>query len=300
MSLQLTNSKVQEFEKEVKQSYQQENEILVNAASAAGALVKRNLVGESTSFPRMTKAFMVDKGASQTNIAPANVKHFRIPLLLQNKVLLEYTDIFDQAEVNYDEQAELAKLFGKALARDKDQSVIEALEAGSYSATPVGEQGLGIDIGGTTAMSVDKLKKAAAYFNKLGVPQSDRVLALDAESHEQLMNDDEFINGDYNAIKALNNGGMVDTYVGFKIILLPDCSDDDGVKQNGLPKTGDIRKIYAFHGASIGIAYGDVLDDITIAWENEKASYSCLAKLRRGSVIRDNQGVIEIENDVSL
>lgn len=302
MSINLTNSKVQEFESEVKQAYQQTAEILTNAVSAAGARVRRNVVGETVSFPRMNRAFMKPRGAFQSEITPENVEHYRIVLNLDNRVMLEYTDVFAQAEVNFDEMQEIAKLFAKALARDKDQAVIDALVAGTYVAAPtLNTEGLLINDGGTpAAMTVDKLKKAAAYMNGLGVPQEGRVLVIDAQSHEQLMNDDEFINSDYNAIRALNNGGMVNEYVGFRIVLMPDAYDSDGVKQIGLPLDGNIRKCYALHGESLAIAYGDVLDQLHIEWENKRASHSILAKLRRGSKIIDNQGVVEIQNDISL
>lgn len=253
----------------------------------------------------MQKLAMKDRGAYQSEITPAGSNYDRIEIGLANKVVLEFTDIFNQEEVDFDEQQMLIKEFAYALARDKDQAVIDALDAVTYVDAPVGDdQGKLID-GNTndgsapTAMSVGKLKSAAAYLNKLGVPRAGRILLLDADSHEQLMNDNEFINGDFAALKSLSNGGFVDEYVGFKIVLVPDTYDSLGNKTNGLDETGTIRTCYAFHGSTVGLAYGSIVDNIKIDWENKFAMHSVLAMLRRGSKILRPQGTVQLLNDIA-
>lgn len=302
MSDTLTNNQIKVFTKEVKHAEQTEQPVVLEGLKKAGCRkIRMNVVGKLIQFPKMGKAFLQDRGAHASDITPANVEHSNVDLVLKDKAALEYTDIFAQAEVNYDNMVEVAYVFASAIAREKNQVIIDALEAGTYNTTRTAKQGLLIDDNGTPdVMTVDKMKKASAYLNGIGANSNGRVLFLDSNSHEQLMNDPEFISNDFNNLRVLNNAGKMDEFVGFKIVLVSDDYDENGNFKHGLPLNNNIRKCYALQVNSMGYAEGSLKEDnIKIQWHNEKSSHSILATLKLGAIIVDNEPVVEIQNDIT-
>jgi hypothetical protein len=68
---------------------------------------------------------LANQKASQADVTPMDISHARQTATLQNWNAPEYTDIFDQAEVNFDE--ELAQTIAKAIGRREDQLIIDTL-----------------------------------------------------------------------------------------------------------------------------------------------------------------------------
>jgi hypothetical protein len=99
-----------EFDSEVKQAYQGMSN-LRNTVT-----LRANVTGGTYRFRALGKG-LANQKASQADVTPMDVTNSTQTATLENWNAPEYTDIFDQAAVNFDEQAELAEAIGMALTR---------------------------------------------------------------------------------------------------------------------------------------------------------------------------------------
>ena len=129
MSVNLSPVAVTEFDSMVKHAYQNAS-LLRNAVT-----VRNNVVGDTYKFRNMGKGTAAARGTTSTDVSPMNVAHSLVTATLANYVAPEYTDIFDAAEVNFDEKQELAQTIAGALGRRLDDIVISAMDAATPGAT---------------------------------------------------------------------------------------------------------------------------------------------------------------------
>lgn len=285
MSKFLSNSAVQEFDAEVKHEYQGMGK-LRNTVS-----LRTNVTGDAYKFARMGEG-LANQKATQADVTPMDVSHARQTALLENWNAPEYTDIFDQAEVNFDEKSELAKAIARALTRREDQIIIDAIAAGTYSATPSGaDQGYLIVNGGTN-LTVAKLRQAAMRgLTDRNVDDEDRTLITSSAGVEKLLSDPEVTSSDFNTLKALVSGTLEQTtYMGFKIVII------GSRREGGLSKTGNIRDCFAYQKQAVGYAVGIDMKT-TIDWVAQKTSWLCNGMLKAGAVLREARGVVKIQID---
>ena len=276
MSKFLSSVARQEFDSMVKHAYQ-------SAGKLKGAVTLRDGVnGDIYKFRRMGKG-LANQKASQADITPMDITHNLINCVLENWIAGEYTDVFDQAEVNFDEQSELAKVIASALGRRQDQLVIDAL--GNIDAS-AGTSQTPIAVGGT-GFTVAKVRQAGAVFDGTGMGMEGRYIAWNKTQKQQLLGSTEATSADYMNVKALVNGD-IDTFYGFRFILIDDRDE------NGLPGGGTAdATAYAFHKDAIGLATGmDIRTEVN--YIAEKTSWLCTGLLKAGSAVRDAQGVVEI------
>ena len=109
MSKTLSSVAVTEFDSMVKQAYQNKGLIKPHVT------VRNNVVGDTYKFRRMLKGLANQKSTSDL-VTPMDVGHEFKTATLANWNAPEYTDIFDQAEVNFDEKQELADVVAGAIA----------------------------------------------------------------------------------------------------------------------------------------------------------------------------------------
>jgi len=276
MSKFLSQAAVTEFDNEVKHQFQQ------NGKLRDSVTVRSGVTGEAYKFTRMAKG-LANQKASQADVTPMDIEHARQTANMENWNAPEYTDIFDQAEVNFDEKQELASTIAMALARRVDQIIIDSMTAVTYAATPSTiDQGTAVNTG--TAMSVATLRAASRALSALGVPETDRYLAYTAADRESLLAEEEATSSDYNTVKALVNG-EIDTFVGFKFKLIDDRTE------GGLPANIN----YAWHKTAVGLALA--MDIQTrIDWVAQKTSWLCNGMLKCGAVAREGNGIVQITN----
>ena len=276
MSNTLSTVAVTEFDSMVKHAYQNAS-LLRNAVT-----VRNNVVGDTYKFRAMGKGTASARGTTQTDVTPMNVQHDLITATLANYVAPEYTDIFDQAEVNFDEKQELAKTIAGALGRRLDDIVITAMDA----ATPAATVGVG-----TTALAAEDLIDAKVELVKGGVGSADLYCAISGAGLAGLLADEKVSSADYQNVKALVNG-EVNTFAGFNVIVIEDRT------VGGLTTTGDVTAGYAFAKDAIGLAIG-VDNKTTIDYVPEKVSYLCNGMLKAGAAVRDTAGLIQINFDAT-
>jgi hypothetical protein len=282
MSKNLTNAAVIEFDNEVKHEYQG-METLRSTVS-----LRTNVVGESYKFTRMGKG-LANQKASQADVTPMDISHARQTAVMENWNAPEYTDIFDQAEVNFDEKQELAQTIAKALGRREDQLVIDALAAISFASTNDGNPDTGrtFDISGTRNFDLASVQSAAGHLDDIEAPAEDRHIVLRALAVQELLDDTEVTSSDFNTVKALMRGDLK-SYMGFEFHKI------GSRVEGGLPGVAADRIAFAYHKSAIGLAIGIDMKT-TIDWIAQKTSWLANGMFKAGAIAREPQGIVKIQ-----
>lgn len=276
MSKFLTQAAVTEFDNEVKHAYQSMGK-LRNTVT-----VRTGVVGEAYKFTRMGKG-QANQKATQADVTPMDIAHSRQTAIMENWNAPEYTDIFDQAEVNFDEKQELAQTIAKALTRREDQIIIDVASGITFSTTPANND-VGLDL--TTAaagLKVAQLIEASTGLTDRGVEMDNRFVMCTAGAIASLLNDTLLNNAETAAIKALV-AGEINSFMGFEFNTIE--TRDEG----GLPSLTN----FAYHKASIG--YANSIDmKPTIDWVAQKTSWLANGLLKAGAVAREAAGVVRMK-----
>jgi len=271
MSVNLSPVAVTQFDDDVKHAFQTAGELRDTVT------VRNGVVGDIYKFRKMGKG-LANQKATQADVTPMDVSHSLITCTLENWNAPEYTDIFDAAEVNFDEQRELAQTIAGALGRRVDQLIIDALGAESSPAGTISH--------GSAGMTVAKVVEASKYLNDKGVPSGDRHFAVTAGGLEDLLNISTVTSSDYNSVKALMSGEL-NTWMGFAWHIIE--SRDEG----GLTVSGGTTEGFAWHQSAIGLAVGiDIKTEVN--YIAQKTSWLCNGVVKAGSVSRDGDGSVSV------
>ncbi len=274
MSKNLSSVAVTEFDSMVKHAYQGVGKMRSSVTLRSG------VVGDTYKFRKMGKG-LANQKASQADVTPMDVSHSLITCTLENWNAPEYTDIFDQAEVNFDEKSELASVIANALGRREDQLVLDALVAGTSTHT---------DISAATAFDITTIRKAGALFDGVGMGMEGRFIVWNKTQKQQLLGSTTATSSDYHNVKALVSGEL-DSFYGFKFILMDDRTE--GGLTGGGTSTADA---WAFHKDAVGMAVGiDVKTEIN--YIAQKTSWLCNGLFKAGAVIRDGDGFVQLISD---
>jgi hypothetical protein len=214
-------------------------------------------------------------------VTPMDVSHSFATATLSNWNAPEYTDMFDAAEVNFDEKQELASTIANSLGRRCDQLVIDAMDAETTYAATVVEGGTNL----TTAKVID----AQVALRRQGVPNSELFAVVNAGGLDGLLNQEEVTSSDYANVKALVNGD-VDTFGGFKFIVVEDRAE------GGLTVAANIVDSYFFHRSAVGLAIGIDMKT-SVDWIADRTSWLCNGALKAGAVSRDGLGIVKVQYD---
>ena len=273
MAVGISNAFVQLFDAEVKQAYQA-------ARQLAGVTRERtNVEGNQVKFPKIGKGTATVR-VPQTDVTPLNVSYSQVTATMSDYIAAEYSDIFNQQKVNFDERRELVAVVGNAIGRRMDQLVLDALNAASSPST------VGTDIGGTgTNMNLAKLLAAKKALDTKNVPAEGRCMIIHANGLSALLDETELTSSDFATVKALSTG-EIDTFLGFKFITLGD-RDEGGLP---LPST---RTCFAFHRDAIGLGIG-MNQKSEINYVPEKTSFLVSSMFSAGAVAIDDEGIVKI------
>lgn len=274
MSISLSNAFVTLFDAEVKQAYQ-------GKAMLVGAVrQRRGVEGSTVKFPKVGKGVATAR-ISQSDVTPLNVGFSNVTCTLQDWNAAEYSDIFSQAKVNFDERSELVQVLGNAIGRRQDQLILDALTASSTSLT------VSNDIGGTDSnMNVAKLREAKKLLDKNNVPPEGRHLIIHANGLAALLSETAVTSSDFNTVKALV-AGEINTFLGFTFHVLGDRSE------GGLIIATNDRSCFAFHRDAIGYAEG-IAPRTEINYIPEKTSFLVNSVFSAGAVAIDDEGIVKI------
>ena len=275
MSISLSNAFVTLFDAEVKQAYQGKA-MLVPAVRQ-----RRGVEGSTVKFPKVGKGVATIR-VPQSDVTPLNVGFSSVTLTLADYNAAEYSDIFSQAKVNFDERQELVQVVAGAMGRRQDQMILDALAASSTSLT------VSNDIGGSDSnMNITKLREAKRLMDKNNVPPDGRNIIIHANGLANLLSETSVTSSDFNSVKALVQGEL-NTYLGFTFHVLGDRSE------GGLAIDGSLdRSCFAFHKDAVG--YGEGIAMRTeINYIAEKTSWLVNEVFSAGAIAIDDEGIVKI------
>jgi N4-gp56 family major capsid protein len=273
MAVGISSAFVQLFDAEVKQAYQ-------GARSLAGVTRERtNVEGNQVKFPKIGKGTATVR-VPQTDVTPLNVTYSQITATMSDYIAAEYSDIFQQSKVNFDERQELVQVVGGAIGRRMDQLVIDALNAASSPSTVATSVG-----GAGTNMNLAKLLAAKKALDAKNVPADNRCMVIHANGLSALLDETELTSSDFATVKALSTG-EIDTFLGFKFITLGD-RDEGGLP---LPST---RTCFAFHRDAVGLGIS-MNQRSEINYVPEKTSFLVSSMFSAGAVAIDDEGIVKI------
>jgi len=270
MSANLSSVASIEFDSMVKHAYAQKG-LLKPAVT-----IRNNVVGDSYKFRNMGKG-LANQKATSADVVPMGVTYDFAVATLANWNAPEYTDIFDQAEVNFDEKQELADTIAGALGRRSDQLVIDALDA--VTPTTIAH--------GTAALTMAKVIEAQVALRGQGVPNSNLFAAVNSAGLGGLLKDEKATSADYQSVKALVSGD-VNSLAGFQFVVLDDRAE------GGLTVTTNTVDSYFFNREAVGLAIGIDMKT-SVDWVAQKTSWLCNGMLKAGSVVRDVDGIVKVE-----
>jgi hypothetical protein len=275
MSVSLSNAFVTLFDAEVKQAYQGKA-MLVPAVRQ-----RRGVEGSIVKFPKVGKGVATVR-VPQTDVTPLNVAFSTVTCTLVDYNAAEYSDIFSQAKVNFDERQELVQVVASAMGRRQDQIILDALTASSTSLT------VSNDIGGTDSnLNVAKLREAKRLMDKNNVPPEGRHIIIHGNGLASLLSETSVTSSDFNSVKALVQGD-INSFLGFTFHMLGDRSE------GGLVIDGSLdRSCFAFHQMAVG--YGEGIGMRTeINYIAEKTSFLVNEVFSAGAIAIDDEGIVKI------
>lgn len=276
MAISISNAFVTLFDTEVKQAYQ------ADAVLRNTVRLRTGVTASTHRFPRIGTG-VAQVRVPQTDVTPLNVQYSNATVTLSDWIAAEYSDIFNQAKVNFDERQELVQVVSKAIGRRADQLVIDAL-AGSGTSLTVSN-----DIGATDSnLNVAKLREAKRLMDAGNVPMDDRYILIHASNLASLLSETSVTSSDFNSVKALVQGD-INTFLGFNFITIGD-RPEGGLTGGG---SGQDRVVYAWHKSAIGMAEGmGVRSEIN--YIPEKTSWLVASMFSAGATAIDAGGVVAI------
>ena len=275
MSVSLSNAFVTLFDAEVKQAYQGKA-MLVPAVRQ-----RRGVEGSTVKFPKVGKGVATIR-VPQTDVTPLNVAFSTVTCTLADYNAAEYSDIFSQAKVNFDERQELVQVVAGAMGRRQDQMILDALANSSTSLT------VSNDIGGTDSnLNVAKLREAKRLLDKNNVPPEGRHIVIHGNGLSSLLSETSVTSSDFNSVKALVQGD-INSFLGFTFHTMGDRSE------GGLAIDGSLDRVcFAFHQMSVG--YGEGIGMRTeINYIAEKTSWLVNEVFSAGAIAIDAEGIVQI------
>jgi len=273
MAINVSTAFVDLFDSEVKQAYQAESVLRGTMRTRTG------VAGNTVKFPTIGKGVATLR-VPQTDVTPLNVTYGQVTATMEDYIAAEYSDIFQQSHINFDERSELVQVVSKSIARRMDQIMIDALNAATGTST------VATTIGGAgTNMNIEKLRATSKAMNEKNVPSENRNLLMHASQLDALLGETEITSQDFASVKALVQG-EINTFMGFNILTMGDR--DEG----GIPKPST-RTCFAWHKDSMGYAES-MAQKTEVNYVPEKTSFLVSSMFSAGSVAIDGEGIVKI------
>ena len=276
MAISISNAFVTLFDTEVKQAYQ------ADAVLRNTVRLRTGVTASTHKFPKIGSG-VAQVRVPQTDVTPLNVTYSQATVTLTDYIAAEYSDIFNQAKVNFDERQELVQVVAKAIGRRSDQMIIDALAGSGTSLTVANSIG-----GATTNMNMAKLREAQRLMNANNVPMEERYIVMHASQLSNLLSETQVTSSDFNSVKALVQG-EINTFMGFTFNVIGDRTEG-GLTGGG---SGSDRTVYAYHKMSVGMAEAMAVRS-EINYIPEKTSWLVASMFSAGAIAIDAGGIVAI------
>ena len=276
MAISISNAFVTLFDTEVKQAYQ------ADAVLRNTVRLRTGVTASTHKFPKIGSG-VAQVRVPQTDVTPLNVTYSQATVTLTDYIAAEYSDIFNQAKVNFDERQELVQVVAKAIGRRSDQMIIDALSGSGTSLTVANSIG-----GATTNMNMAKLREAQRLMNANNVPMEERYIVMHASQLSNLLSETQVTSSDFNSVKALVQG-EINTFMGFTFNVIGDRTEG-GLSGGG---SGVDRTVYAYHKMAVGMAEAMAVRS-EINYIPEKTSWLVASMFSAGAIAIDAGGIVAI------
>ena len=280
MSEQISVYQQKEFDNEVKH-VSQGNESLANTVS-----MRTNVTGVAYDFKRMGEG-MAQQKAYAADITPLDIANAKQTAYLYPWVAGDYSDIFSQAEVAFEEKTELAKVIEKAMRRRKDQILINTMNGGTYANTDGEDPDIGMYYDASTAnFKMICIHKIMEHFQNLECEEKLH-LAVEPGAIQSMLRETQASSRDYSDMQALMAGTLKEKF--FMGLFWHVVGKR---KEGGLPTVSTQRYAYAWAESAIGYAES-IPVSTEINYVPVKMAWLVAAKFKAGAVIRENRQIFE-------
>jgi len=262
---------VRQYETDVHVAYQR------NGSKLRGMVrTKTGVRGSTVQFPKFGTGAATQK-SRHGEIVPMNVDHSNVEAVLQDWYAGSWNDQLDNLKTNINERQLLINSGAYALGRRSDKMITDALDSAS------GVRTIGNNSEGLTR---DKILDAFTQLNEDDVPDDGRRFAIvGAKQWTDLLKIPEFADADYvgdTNLPWLQGATQVKAWLGMWWMMF-----------TGLPKEGDVRDTFMFHGDAVGHAIQqEIISDIT--WHGDRASWFINNMMAQAAVLIDEIGVVRI------
>lgn len=278
MATSLSNAAIASFDATVKHAYQERGKLRDTVR------LKTGVVGSTHRFPKLG-AGAATRRVPQTDVIPMNLAHTNATVTLEDWNAAEYTDVFNDAKVNFSEREELAMSIAAAIQRREDQLIIDALEATATSLTVASSIG-----GANTDLNVSKLRRASRLLGDNSVGEDEDLTYVGSYiGRESLLSETETTSSDFNTIKALVNGD-INSFMGFSFKWIASRAE------GGLDLTSGDRSTFAYAKSAVGHAIG--MDQrMEVNYIPQKTAWLANMLFSANAVEIDAGGVVDITCD---
>lgn len=242
-------------------------------------LVKTRFVGRTVEFPRFGRG-MARPHVPASPRVPMGAVYNKAVAQLAGWDASEYADSIEALQIAFDERNPLAETIALAQARRQDQIIIDVLAAEKATA----------DIpAAATGMTADKIRTAVELFDRLGIPNQDRVLAVAPRQYREMRAITELSSRDFGET-AVARTGQLPTVYGMTVVMI----DTLGRPEGGLPVSGTTRQCFAFHRNAIGLAVSKE-PAVAIEWIAERRAWLVTSQMLAGACVIDPEGLFRID-----
>jgi hypothetical protein len=270
------------FDQEVKQAYQA-------SRALAGLIREKSAVsGNTVKFPKLTKGVATVR-TPKADVTPMSLTYSQATATMTDFIAAEYSDIFEQSHVNFDDRRELVEAVGNAIGRRMDQVAIDALDAATSIAVANTVQNDGSS-GSAADLNVGKIRAAKKSLDANNVPPQDRCLLIHANNLSALIGQTETQSSEFNEVKALVDG-TISKFLGMQIVIIGD-RDEGGLTKDG----SNDRSTYAFHKSALGMGVS-MNQKSEVNYIPEKTSFLVSSMFSAGAIAIDDGssgGIVKI------
>jgi hypothetical protein len=248
---------------------------------------KVNMGADTFKFPTVGRGVTAQHTPHQL-ITPMGIQFGFKTATPTDYVGAEYSNIFDQAKTNVQEEKELAGAIANAVERRDDQEIIAACVAATMASghTVTTNEG-----GSDTALNAKKIRAAARVLDDKGVPEDGRCFVQSVKGKERLMDETSVTSTDFVATQALATGQLKE-WMGFTFKWI---AHGAGVRpEGGLPIASNVRDGFAYHRDAIG--YGILIEGtVRKDYIAERLSWLIAQPFSAGGVVRDLDGIVKVQ-----
>jgi len=259
--------------------------------------IKTGVTGKSCTFELIGSDDARTKTARHQKAVIDDPSMTRVTAYLDYKYKARQLDPDDELKVVADPKASYTQVSIAAMNRAIDDAIISAINGNKYtgqngtssSALPASSK-IAVDVSGSnTGLTLNKLILALEKFNDADVDENiNKFMAIGPKELSDLLNTSEIQSADYNTLKALVPGKVVQ-FMGFNFVL-----------STRLSVASSIRSCLAWAQDGVGLAIGkDITARVKEMDIEDHLSWGTYASMFIGATRIEDEKVVEIACDES-